>query len=735
MPIARFATLTVAVIVTSSMLHSAAAGPPTDRSFDPVPPRERTLNPAQWLKERVPTILRKAEPGGDQVSLTISHIEVTQSIQDADHTVPILADRRTYVRVFFDAATLPPKTTTLPVSGKLAVKLPDGSQRELDNVLKAARPRIDAKENGNVDRQRSSASSGLTFLLPADLIKTGSFSVQLLTVAGTGTGATPYSCTNCATTSRSFKVTDPAPPLHLTVVGVSWTYQGRTYEPRALDFEMVRSWLMRAYPISDVIYTTVTKPYPEPKHPHIRTSSGSDDLQPDEFDCHDVNTFVARLRAADMRGNLDRRTRYFGLVYDGDGGQGFPWMRGCGAIPSTPTPRAIGSGPTGSLRKWGWDESGSYGGWYTGHELGHNLGRRHVGGTCGEAGPDSQFPYPDGAIAPASGPNFVGFDPGDVVVGRVLPPIAIAGRHPQPQRMGHDVMSYCHWQWISDYTRKFLFERLTAENNLPSGSPDVAPVSSGAPAPVVTTANRTKDVTAEAKGIPARGAYLHMIARLRGGWTSAAVEDVLWLERAVPDPPATGDTPVVQTIGADGRVLESYPVEVLEFSDQERVPDPKHPDGLISATIPTSDAVAGLRITYAGNTLTERMAGKARPELQAAQQPLRLKQPDGDPKASKSAKEEIAPSARTIAERPVTLSWEASHAEAKPLSYSVQISTDAGLTWETVAVDLKVPHVEIAPLSISEARRAAARSGASTMYRIIASDGFHATELVGNLPK
>src|SRR5262249_15953681 len=117
MPIARFATLTIGVIVASIMLHSAAAGPPMDHAFDPVPPREPTLAPAPWLKERAPTILRKAEPGGGQVSLAISHIEVTQSIQDADHSVPILANRRTYVRVFFDAATLPPKTMTLPVSG------------------------------------------------------------------------------------------------------------------------------------------------------------------------------------------------------------------------------------------------------------------------------------------------------------------------------------------------------------------------------------------------------------------------------------------------------------------------------------------------------------------------------------------------------------------------------------------------------------------------------------------
>lgn len=723
-------------MLAGSMLESVAAGPSTDRSFDPVPRAERTLDPARWVKERLPTILRRAEPRSDQVSVAVSHIEVTQSIQDAEHSVPILADRRAYVRVFFDATTLPPRATSLPISGKLAVTLPDGTQRELENVLRAAHPRVDAKENGNIDRQRSTASSGLTFLLPADLLKAGTFSVRLLSVAGTTRGAPPYPCTNCTTATRAFEVADPAPPLRLTVVGVSWTYQGRTYEPRALDFEMVHSWLMRAYPISHIVYTTVTKPYPEPKHPHIRRSANdrSDSLQPDEFDCYGVNTFVAKLRAADMHGNLDRRTRYFGLVYDGDGGRGFPWMRGCGAIPSTPSPRAIGSGPTGSLRKWGWDESGSYGGWYTGHELGHNLGRRHVGGTCDEKDVDLQFPYSGGAIAPTSGPNFVGFDPGDVVVGRVLPAIAIAGRHPQPQRMGHDVMSYCTWQWISDYTRRFLFERLTAEDKLPAGSPDVAQVSSGA-APVATAANRANQVTAAARGTPARGPYLHVIARLKADWTSAAIEDVLWLERGVTDPPPTGDAPAIQTIGADGSVLNSYPVDVLEFSDQERVQDLKHPDGLISATIPTDDAVYGLRIVYAGRTLAERMAGKAKPDLQAARRPLRLRPTAGAPQAPKSANEEIARSARIIAERPVTLTWEASHAEAKPLRYAVQISTDAGLTWETIAVDLKVPEVQIAPQNISQGRRAATLSGAATMYRVIASDGFHAAELVGNLPQ
>lgn len=69
------------------------------------------------------------------------------------------------------------------------------------------------------------------------------------------------------------------------------------------------------------------------------------------------------------------------------------------------------------------------------HELGHSWGRSHA--PCGVSGStDPSFPYPSGNI------GVYGFD----VATRTLYPPATA-----------DVMSYCHPQWISDYTYKAVY--------------------------------------------------------------------------------------------------------------------------------------------------------------------------------------------------------------------------------------------------------------------------------------
>lgn len=146
-------------------------------------------------------------------------------------------------------------------------------------------------------------------------------------------------------------------------------------------------------------------------------------------------------------------------------------MRGCAAgIPGTPDPATVASGPTGPAT-WGWDNDGSYGDWYGGHELGHTYGRLHIGSGCGETADDPSYPYPTGQISNNDG-AFVGFDLGD-------PANAIAMRA-LPGTAWRDVMSYCANQWLSDYTYRAILQRLRAENGLPAG-PDPVPVAGATP--------------------------------------------------------------------------------------------------------------------------------------------------------------------------------------------------------------------------------------------------------------
>lgn len=82
---------------------------------------------------------------------------------------------------------------------------------------------------------------------------------------------------------------------------------------------------------------------------------------------------------------------------------------------------------------------GTYGANTFAHELGHNLGRDHA--PCGTEG-DLTFPYPEASI------GVWGYDP----VGGVL-------KDPQAFK---DLMGYCEPNWISDYTYRAMFERISA---------------------------------------------------------------------------------------------------------------------------------------------------------------------------------------------------------------------------------------------------------------------------------
>jgi hypothetical protein len=91
------------------------------------------------------------------------------------------------------------------------------------------------------------------------------------------------------------------------------------------------------------------------------------------------------------------------------------------------------------------------------HELGHNMGRRHV--PCGEpANPDPDFPYQGGSIGAA------GFD---VVHHRLRGPVGFT-----------DFMSYCSTNWTSDYTYEKILTWRAADTLAAGGAADTgaAPV-------------------------------------------------------------------------------------------------------------------------------------------------------------------------------------------------------------------------------------------------------------------
>lgn len=358
--------------------------------------------------------------------LQLDAIEVTQAIQHLSLAVPLLAGKRTVVRLYLSYYTTPGIT----VQGQIAVRQAPGDP--LVTIPSLNTVTLDPAQAGSIPPKRNDVTRSLNFLLPVTQTSEGPLIITIASIMNTATGL-PVALGCEARPTLWFHA---SPPLRVRVLGMRYV-QGTppvTFIPRNLDFDLLDSWLGRAYPVAQVVSSRV-----------LVTATATP-----PFSCGDINAQIAAIRALDVAAGEDSRTHYYGLVSDG----GF-FMRGCAAgIPSGPAPATVASGPTGAAT-WGWDFDGSYGDWYGGHELGHTFGRFHPG-YCGESQDDlTNYPYDNGQLG-GSDASFAGFDVGDPV--NVLPMAALPGT------VWRDVMTYCSNQWLSAYTYLGVRRRLIAES-------------------------------------------------------------------------------------------------------------------------------------------------------------------------------------------------------------------------------------------------------------------------------
>jgi hypothetical protein len=628
-----------------------------------------------------------AGPPGPAPTITLEAIEVTQAIQDLAMSVPLIAGKMTIVRVYLGSSFG-------PIVVRASLRVTSVSDPSLSqSVARIADLEIDPGYNGQVAIKRQDIARSLNFIWPKDLCLAGDWTIALesleridvaqsLVVPAFPGPIVPF---------RS------SPPLRVHVVGIRYHdgNSANTFEPGPLDFELLRSWLGRAYPVAEVVWSQVTVDFSTPWM----------------FVAEKVNDHLRALRDADVQGGTDHRTHYYGIVADG-GGKKF--MRGlASADPRVADSSTVASGPTGVPRdpKYTWDTDGSYGDWYGGHELAHTFGREHAN-YCDASGGTVPYPYSNGQLFDDD-TGFVGLDVGDAAY--AIPMRALPGTG------WHDIMTYCEYLWPSNFTYIGIRDRFLLENMLPPPLPP--PITS--PGGGMTAAGGSLPATATAVGGGGgSGAMLltpsiHVVASVNLTQGTAAIPYV------TPRPaPAFPPHPEALELGkAAGLELQLQDArgEMLWKASAPFVPDvcrdeePADETGTVDMTAPNPPQVARIALLRQGKELAHFDIGLT-PEPVHDIRPL-----------STADGRELAPAARPA--NPI-LTW-SDHvrdqfvaAGAKPSApdiaptYLVQVSTDDRKTWRTIGLGLQRPQVTIDRILLRGADR--------VIVRVTSTDGVHA---------
>ena len=594
-----------------------------------------------------------------EVNLQITDVELTQAVQDTANSVPLIAGKRTFVRVHVqaDGADVPGVTALLDATwdGGAGLAIPPANPVGTIITVKAS-------------PDRNNLNDSFLFELPWDWIAQDGLELQI--------SVNPYQLPlepNFADNdTQAGPLTFVASP-RLEVQFISWGYElsNQIWWPRFVDDVMATySWIRRAYPLSS-FPGSVTYPGPgfRASHWYIFDQGLGSRVSRTHPDClamdEDLRNLCAsaytntKMNALRSQWGVPAERFLYGFISDQAGF--FPRGQACCG-------EKVSTGPAGPAA--GWDSDTTYADWYAGHEIGHTLGRAHpvpagddpnteVKEGCGHSRSDPGYPYAGAYIGPGNG--IWGFDAGD-------PAFGIA-RAVYPDTLWRDFMSYCPYEWVSDYTYKGMYNFMTAS----ALQPAVAPA-----------APRQGDLLSVFGIIIVGGAE---------GMDSAIIQHLRRVEH-VEMPPLLEEGPYsIRLLSAAGDVLADYPFMPQEIHDSEGVLQS------FGQVVDWADGAAQVQIV--------RLA-------------------DGDVLASQgvSANPPTVDDVMVVdAAGPLTgmqtVEWTAGEPDGDALSFDLLYSDDGGSAWQLLRSSLMEQMAEVDANQLP---------GGPAVFRVVATDGVHSAQ-------
>jgi hypothetical protein len=419
-----------------------------------------------------------------------------------------------------------------------------------------------------------------------------------------------------------------------------------------------------------------------------------------------------------------RFTHYVGLV--SDGGNPYFYMPGCPEWVVTSTEQdkfsvlaSAAVGPNGSHQSppWyspsegtDWDTDGSYGDWYTAHELSHLLGLPHANkkdpssNICST--PDDynslniDYPFAYGQLSDSDS-LYAGFD--------------FTNNNPLRGTLWHDLMTYCVRQWISSYSYLHIYCRLKEENG-GSCPPDLSPSPSDVLPPAAPTNLRVSELEDNSVVSPlSRPVEIEPMA-IKVLHTSTHAESrtsskFLKIHAVVNVKNGTGRivliTPRVETrprlVGTDsgarirvkdrsGNIIADHPLTLMP---ENSLFDQANENNQVSIAIPFAPKTGVIELLVGTKVVDMRQASLHPPTLAN----IHLSRVGNK----------------------LVIAWDATDEESNKLIYDVRISSDKGKSWETVAVLLSHPRLSLPIEQI--------QNYSTITVHVVASDGFNTTAL------
>lgn len=555
-------------------------------------------------------------------------IEIVQAVQSLQQDVPLIAKKRTLVRVYLD------EHPAGKVGGRIEIKaISSGRTTQVRSMNLEDFSLVGTSDL--VERHRDLTKS-LNFVVPAEFTEEGQVSIRTLGLADESGNTVP--CGSCPSTSRSITF-EPAPVVNIMLIGIAYNTdrQSPLAYPSDDDFTAVRDWISRAYPTA---FVQISR--------RDAITAGNINLH-GHFACTDVNDQLHTLQLKDRNYS---NIHYYGLVSDK-----YFFMRGCSGIATRYDVWLAASGPAGDPshpkdKVVAWDHDHTYAGWYAGHEIAHTLGRLHVQAEgCFTVEPttiDQSFPYGSAHLS-NSPEKYVGIS--------IDPSFSLSNASVLPGLLWTDVMSYCPFEWISAYTYKGILQWERAQER------------------AATIAQQSSIQAQELEASP-RG-YIDVIGSLNFTKSTARFIDVE--HNATPSFPLGGESgnALLRTLDANGHVLRTFHADVYYDSD---LPSGIDETGTTETSVPFDERIASLQLSVREGPPAVYSAGGQRAKVSD----LRLVAVDSLNADEISTMQFSVP--EDEARSDILIRWAPAE---KGVTFTVQASKDGGRTWETFATRLE----------------------------------------------